>query len=145
MIQQFHLADAGDGTVAVFADISPADADLIRSHKPQILAYFRDQVRASEELQALLHRNLAQIPGVEQIRKAKKDGPHSPALHQLLAQYPDAAFALQVADGQKDPCFDYACICHDACRMICSGVPIPEVRAAFQKASDLLLAKYIWA
>ena len=144
MIERFRLADPGDGTVAVYTDVSPAQAELIRSAKPEILAYLRREKEAAQAFQASLRDALTRIPGTDLICKEKKDA-SSPLLGELLSRYPDAAFALSVAAGQKDPNYEYACICHDACRKIVQGEDIPTVRAAFQKASDRLHAKYIWA
>ena len=144
MIRQFHITDAGDGTIAVHSSVTPQQAEKIRQAKPEILEYLQQKKLSAKEMQEQLHQALAQIPGVKEICDARKDAPLSPLLDDLHRLYPDADFALRMVAGQKDPDYEYACICYDACKRICQGDNIQNIRSSFENAANRLLSKYMW-
>lgn len=143
LIERFQISDAGDGTLAVYACVTSQQAEMIRDAKPQILAYLQQRRKAVSETAQTRRACADNIPGVKELRAAKAS-PLPPALDSLEKQYPDAAFVLALEAGQRDPCYEYAAICHRSYRSICSGEDISNVKIRHEKEMAAFLRQHIW-
>lgn len=142
LITKYQITDAGDGTIAVYGPVcSEEELAVLARSKEQILTLLRSKnAGANVQDPACQYSQMDQIPGLQELRRS--DETHRA---ELVRQYPDAAFALKVEAGQRDPNYDLAVISYRAYKEILSGADISCVRLRYDKDCAEYLNKIMWA
>lgn len=137
-------------------------------HKAEIIAYFKAEQKASEELFARRKATFNAIPGVSEIRQVRKqrddwmrefnrmieDGngrmpqfkvPTQEELSRLEARYPMACFALQAEDRAYTTVnAELSAIWKDTYNALCDGQDPDAVKEAHDKRMSEYTAAHIW-
>lgn len=137
-------------------------------HKAEIIAYFESEKKAKEELWAKQKATFNAIPGVPEVRQARKQreewlrelnrmieegngrmpqfkAPTQEELAQLEARYPIACFALQAEDRAYTTVnAELSAIWKDTYNALCDGQDPETVKAAHNKRMAEYAAAHIW-
>lgn len=140
LIEKYQITDAGDGTIAVHGQVSEQEVALLTQTKSQILEHFRLSRLRREAQDAYNTQVFQSIPGVTELCRAD-----AKERADLARRYPEAAFALKVAQGRRDPNYEFAAISSKAYQLILSGQDIPSVQLRYEKDCDEYLWKIMWA
>jgi len=94
IIEKYAICYGGGNTLAVHGAVNEAQIEQIRTMKPQILEYFRNQQKEKQERQRKAHAVVNAIPGVCELRNYFSQTEIAMPFDDFLQQFPEIDFKL---------------------------------------------------